>query len=91
MKSLKKNFLLTAQLCMMFTKEADLTTEARFVLVFNVAKAKRLYIEGEFINKKIAQVVSILDTNNEKLQKTVEQMPASRYTLERRNSILSNL
>jgi hypothetical protein len=36
----------------MFTKEADLTTEAGFILAFNIAKAKNSYTEGEFIKKK---------------------------------------
>jgi hypothetical protein len=38
----------------MFTKEADVTTEAGFILAFNIAWTKRRYTEGEFIKKNIA-------------------------------------
>lgn len=72
-----------------FTKESDLTTEASFALAFNIAKAKKPYTEGEFVKKNMAQIISILDPENEKLQKLVDQLPASRHTMERRISALS--
>jgi hypothetical protein len=50
----------------MFTKEADVTAEAGFILAFNIARAKRPYTEGEFVKKNIAQVISVLDTENKK-------------------------
>jgi hypothetical protein len=73
----------------MFTKEADVTPEAGFVLAFNIARAKRHYTEGEFVKKNIAQVISVLDPENKKLHKIIEQMPASRHTIERRISVIS--
>lgn len=77
-----------------FTKESDLTTEAGFALAFNIAKAKKPYTEGEFVKKNMAQIISIigyklLDPENEKLQKLVDHLPASRHTMERRISALS--
>lgn len=51
----------------MFTKEADVTTEAGFLLAFNIAKEKKPYTEEEFTKKNMAQVVSILAPENKEL------------------------
>lgn len=90
LKSLKENFHKQSTVMSMFTKEADLTTEAGYLLAFNIAKAKKPYTEGEFVKTNISQVVSILDPENKKLQKLIEQMPASRHTIERRISVISD-
>jgi hypothetical protein len=58
-------------------------------LAFNIAWSKRPYTEGEFIKKNTAQVISVLDPENKKLHKLIEQMPASRHTIERRISVIS--
>lgn len=73
----------------MFTKEADLTTEAGFILAFNIAKAKKPYTEGEFIKKNMAQVIFVLEPENRKLQKLINEMPFARHTIERRISVIS--
>uniref|UniRef100_A0A1B6MPL2 Uncharacterized protein n=1 Tax=Graphocephala atropunctata TaxID=36148 RepID=A0A1B6MPL2_9HEMI len=89
LKSLKEKLDCQSRVMSMFTKEADLTTEAGLVLAFNIAKAKKPYTEGEFIKKNMSQVVSILDPENKKLQKLIDQMPAARHTIERRISVIS--
>ena len=44
------------------------TTEASFVISWNIARAKRPYSDSEFVKKNIAEVVAVLDPNNTKLQ-----------------------
>jgi hypothetical protein len=66
-----------------FSKEADTTTEASFVISWNIAHAKRPYSDNKFVNKNIAEVVAVLDPDNTKLQRLIAQTPASRHTTER--------
>jgi hypothetical protein len=72
-----------------FSKAAATTTEANFVISWNIARAKRPYSDGEFVKKNIAKVVAVLDPNNTKLQRLIAQTPASRHTTERRISQIS--
>ncbi|XP_061468686.1 general transcription factor II-I repeat domain-containing protein 2-like [Rhineura floridana] len=72
----------------MFSKEADTTTEASFVISGNIARAKCRYSDGEFV-KNIAEVVAVLDPNNTKLQRLIAQTPASCHATERRISQIS--
>lgn len=64
---IRKTKLRVSRLYAMFTKEADVTTEAGFLLAFNIAKAKKPYTEEEFTKKNMAQVVSILAPENKEL------------------------
>ncbi|XP_050061715.1 general transcription factor II-I repeat domain-containing protein 2-like [Aphis gossypii] len=89
LKSLKEKLHGQSRVMSMFTKEADLTTEAGFILAFNIAKAKKPYTEGEFIKKNMAQVISVLEPENKKLQKLINEMPVARHTIERRISVIS--
>jgi hypothetical protein len=57
--SLKEELCSQSQVMSMFTKEAVVTIEAGFILAFNIAQAERPYVEGEFVKKKIAQVISV--------------------------------
>jgi hypothetical protein len=66
-----------------FSKEADTTTEASFVISWNIARAKRPYSDGEFVKKNIAEVGAVLDSNNTSLQRLIARTPASRHTTER--------
>lgn len=70
LKSLKEKLHDQSRVMSMFTKEADLTTEAGFILAFNIAKAKKPYTEGEFIKKNMAQVISVLEPENKKTAET---------------------
>jgi hypothetical protein len=64
--SLKEKLHSQSKVMSMFTKEAHVTTEAGFVLAFNIAWAKRPNTEGEFVKKNIAQVIYVLDPENKK-------------------------
>jgi hypothetical protein len=88
--SLKANLNKQTKVMSNFIKEADVTTEAGFIIAFNIARAKRPYTDGEFIKKNIGQVISALDPENKKLHKLIEQIPASRHTVERRISVISD-
>jgi hypothetical protein len=87
--SLKEKLYSQSKVMSMFAKEANVITEAGFILAFNIARAKRPYTEGELIKKNIAQVISVLYPENKTLHKMIEQMPASRHTVERRISVIS--
>lgn len=89
LSSMKEKLHGQSKVMSMFTKEADLTTEAGFAVAFNIAKSKKPYTEGDFVKKNITQVISILDPENKRLQKMVAQMPVSRHTIERRISVIS--
>jgi len=69
---------------MTFSNEANNVPEASFVIVWNIARAKRLYGEGEFIKTNLEDVLKVLDPNNAALHKVVSQIPISRHTTERR-------
>ena len=47
--SLKSNLNKQQSILMTFSNEANNVPEASFVIVWNIARAKRLYGEGEFI------------------------------------------
>jgi hypothetical protein len=64
--ALKEKLHSQSKVMSMFTKEADVTTEAGFILAFNIARAKRPFTEGEFVKKNIAQVIYVLDPENKK-------------------------
>lgn len=72
LKSLKEKLHGQSRVMSMFTKETDLTTEAGFILAFN-----------------IAQVISVLEPENKKLQKLKNEMPVARHTTERRIYVIS--
>uniref|UniRef100_A0A0L8H4L9 Uncharacterized protein n=1 Tax=Octopus bimaculoides TaxID=37653 RepID=A0A0L8H4L9_OCTBM len=69
------------------SKEVDTTTEASFVMSWNIARTKRPYSDGEF--KNIAEVVAMFDPNNTRLQQLIAQTPVSRQPTEKRISQIS--
>jgi hypothetical protein len=83
--SLKEKLHSQSKVMSMLTTEADVTTEAGLILAFNITRAKHSYTEGQFVKKNIAQVISVLDPENKKLHKMIEQMPASRHTNRKAN------
>ena len=72
-----------------FNKEGNTTTEASFIISWNIARAEHLYSDGEFVKKNIAEVIAVLDPNNRKLQRLISQTPVSRHIVERRISRIS--
>jgi hypothetical protein len=82
--SLKSNLNKQQSILMTFSNEANNVPEASFVIVWNIARAKRLYGEGEFIKTNLEDVLKVLDPNNAALHKVVSQIPISRHTTERR-------
>ena len=72
-----------------FSKESDATTEASFLMSWNIARSKHPYFDCEFVKKNITDVVAVLDPNNKKLQRLIAQMPCSRRTTQGRISQLS--
>ena len=66
-----------------FSKEADTTTEASFIISWNIFRFKHPYSDGEFITKNISEVVAVLDPKNTKLQRLISQTPVSKHTVER--------
>ena len=64
-----------------FNNEGDTTTEASFIISWNIARAKHSYSDGEFVKKNIAEVIAVLDPNNRKLQRLISQTPVSRHTV----------
>ena len=50
-----------------FSKEADTTTEASFVMAWNIARAKHSYSD----KKNIAEVIAVKDPNNTKHQRLI--------------------
>ena len=67
-----------------FSKESDATTEASFLMSWNIARSKHLYSDGELVKKNTTDVIAVLDPNNKKLQRLIAQMPCSRRTTQRR-------
>ena len=88
-QSLKLNLSGQQTLLTSFRKEADIATEASFLIAWNIARAKHPYSDGEFVKKNISEVLSILDPSNSKLNKLVSQISVSRHTTERRISQIS--
>lgn len=66
-----------------------MTTEVGCIFAFNIAKAKKPYTEEKFIKKNMKQVISILESENKKLQKLINEMLVARHTIERRVSFIS--
>ena len=60
-----------------FSKEADVATGASYAMACNIARSKCPYADGEFINKNILLVASILDRCNKKLHYLISQMALS--------------
>ena len=72
-----------------FSKESNITTEASFVIAWNIARVKHPYTDGEFIKQNISDVLSVLDPKNSKIQRLISQIPISRHTTEKRISEIS--
>lgn len=70
----------------MFTNEADDCVEESFVIAYKIAQANSPYTDGEYNKKNILDVISVLNPENQKLLKMVENVPVSRRTIERRIS-----
>ena len=66
-KSLKSSAQCQMKTLTAFYKEADITTEASYVIVWNIVRSKHSHTNGEFIKENILQVASILDSSNKKL------------------------
>ena len=86
LNELKSSLNAQQNLLKTFSKEADTTTEASFIISWNIARFKHPYSDGEFIKKNISEVVAVLDPKNTKLQRLISQTPVSRHTVERRVS-----
>ena len=72
-----------------FSKKSDATTEASFLMSWNIARSKHSCSDCEFVKKNTTDVVSVFDPNNKKLQRLTAQMPCSRRTTQRRISQMS--
>lgn len=72
-----------------FSKEPIITTEASFVIAWNIAKEKHPYTDGEFVKQNISDVPLVLDPKNSKIQRLISQIPISWHTAERRISEIS--
>ena len=72
-----------------FNKQFDATTEASFLMSWNIARSKHPYSDCEFVKKNITDVIAVLDPNNKKLQRLIAQMLCSRRTTQRRISQIS--
>jgi hypothetical protein len=88
-QSLKSHLSGQQTLLSSFRKEADIATEASFLIAWNIARSKHPYSDGEFVKKNISEVLSLLDPSNSKLNKLVSQISISRHTTERRISQIS--
>ena len=64
-----------------FNNEGDTTTEASFIISWNIARAKHSYSDGEFVKKNIAENIAVLDPTNRKSQRLASQPPVSRHTV----------
>lgn len=89
LKSLQSSLQKQQGLLLSFSKEDDRVAEVSFKVAWNIARAKRPYGEGEFIKKNLEDSIKILDPDNKKLHKLIEQVPLSRRTTERRISEIS--
>jgi len=87
---LKSNLVTQQNSLFSLCKQSDLTTEASFVIAWNIARSKLPYIHGEFVKKNISDVIAILAPENLKLKQAIEEIPISRHTTERRISEISS-
>ncbi|XP_065654636.1 protein FAM200A-like [Hydra vulgaris] len=71
------------------SKELNITTEASFIIAWNIAKSKRPYTDGEFVKQNLFDVTSVLDPYNSKIQRLISNISVSRHTTERRISEIS--
>ncbi|XP_065675707.1 general transcription factor II-I repeat domain-containing protein 2A-like [Hydra vulgaris] len=56
------------------SKESSITTEASFIIAWNIAKSKHPYTDGEFVKQNLFDVISVLDPNNCKIQKLISNV-----------------
>ena len=49
-----------------FSKESTISTEASFVIAWNIARVKHSYSDGEFVKQNISDVLLVLDPKNSK-------------------------
>ncbi|XP_065665556.1 protein FAM200A-like [Hydra vulgaris] len=71
------------------SKESNITTEASFIIAWNIAKSKHPYTDGEFVKQNLFDVILVLDPNNSKIQRLISNISVSRHTTERRISEIS--
>ncbi|XP_065675845.1 SCAN domain-containing protein 3-like [Hydra vulgaris] len=50
-------------------KESNITTEVSFIIAWNIAKSKHPCTNGEFVKQNLFDVISVLDPNNNKIQR----------------------
>ena len=77
------------QLFQKFTKQSEIATLASYQLAWNIAKAKKTYDEGEFVEKCLSYAVDILSPDISKPKRMVSDLHLSRHTVERRVSDIS--
>ncbi|XP_065667709.1 protein FAM200A-like [Hydra vulgaris] len=65
------------------SKESNITTEASFIIAWNIERSKHPYADGEFVKQNLLDVISVLDPNNSKLQRLISNNSVSRHTIER--------
>ena len=53
--------------------ESDAVTESSFVMYWNTARAKHPYSDSGFVKKNVAEVVTVLEPNNKRLQRLIEK------------------
>ncbi|XP_065672011.1 SCAN domain-containing protein 3-like [Hydra vulgaris] len=71
------------------SKESNITTEASSFIAWNIAKSKHPYTDGEFVKQNLFDMISVLDSNNSKIQRLISNISVSRHTTERRISEIS--
>jgi hypothetical protein len=67
-----------------FLGQSDILAEASFIVSWNIARAKRPYVEGDFLKKNLCNVIKVLDPDNSTLIHRISNLPLSRHTVERR-------
>lgn len=85
-KTLKCQSEKQTQLFRKFTKHSETVTLASYQLAWNIARAKKPYLEGEFVKKCLGDAVDILCPENENLKRSVKDLQLSRHTVEQRIS-----
>uniref|UniRef100_A0A3Q3RD36 HAT C-terminal dimerisation domain-containing protein n=1 Tax=Monopterus albus TaxID=43700 RepID=A0A3Q3RD36_MONAL len=93
-KTLKCQSEKQTQLFRKFTKHSETVTLASYQLAWNIARAKKPYLEGEFVKKCLSDAVAILCPKNENLKRSVKDLQLSQHTIEQRitdNSVETHL
>ena len=67
-------------------KHSETVTLASYQMAWNIARAKKLYNDEEFVKKCLCDVVEILSPENNKLKKMISDVQLSLHTVERRIS-----